>query len=352
MIALLSSNSLQPIQYQNLERGFLMDVVEELGKNWKSEENFPEQFGDASIYARKMAKRPLSYFADRVKNMGISGHRVLDAGCGTGNWSFGLTSTFDEVHAIDYVKERADLCNFISEKYQIANTHFAEGNVLETGFPDEYFDAVFCFGVIIVPQTPLKVALEEFRRVVKPGGEIFVCLNAPGWAHYLASAEAEARSNLGKKGLYANLRKRLADVPAQLAADPKKRQAIADEQENGVDAILSALVRECGATSPIEQTLSQMKEDCGDTYLEMLAKEVVDIATGDETEFAKLLGYPSTYTPEETAEMAKDLNLEDFTWAAEGRLVRAENPVEVKPIYAGYFGEQLANWEFVVRRGA
>lgn len=327
-----------------------MTGTDALETNWKSEENFPPQFGAASDYARKMAKRPLSYFRDRVKNIGISGHRVLDAGCGTGNWSFGLTSVFDEVYGIDYVKERTDLCTFIADKYEVPQTSFREGNILDTGFPDEFFDAVFCFGVIIVPQTPVDVALKEFRRIVKPGGEIFVCLNAPGWAHYLASSEAQARSDLGKRGIYAHLRGKLAEIPVWLEADAVKRQAVQAESARGMESVLMAVEQLFGDRLPVAEVFDQITEHCGPEYRDRLAAEFTKVAAGEHVGFDKLSGYPATHEPDDVAAMAAELGLEDYVWAEEGRIIRAESPAELRPIYAGSFNGMTANWEFIVRR--
>lgn len=338
------------VKTRNLSIGGYMRGIDALEENWKSEENFPQQFGAASEYALKMAKRPLSYFRDRVKNIGISGQRVLDAGCGTGNWSFGLLSVFDEVYGIDYVKERTDLCTHIAGKYGIDKTAFREGNILETGFPDDFFDVVFCFGVIIVPQTPLDVALKEFRRVVKPGGEIFICLNAPGWAYYLASSDAQARSDLGKKGIYVYLRHALKELPELITTDSKKRQALLDESSEGTRSFLLTAERLFGDQFTIADTITRITEDCGEDYRQRFADELKKIITGELSDFEQLSGYPATYDPNDVAPIIDELGLKNFTWAEEGRMIRAEKANEMKPIYAGSFDGLTANWEFIVER--
>jgi len=324
--------------------------IEELAENWVSEENFPTQFGSASDYARKMAKRPLSYFRHRVQNLNLSGQRVLDAGCGSGNFSFGLVPQFDEIYGIDYVRERADLCGHLAQRYSIEGCHFNEGNILDTGFEDSFFDAVFCFGVIIVPQTPLKDALEEFQRIVKPGGEIYVCLNALGWARYLASSDVETRSALGKKGIYVRLRSQLAQIPELLATDVEKREMINAAAEGGHSAVLSSVENIFGSEFAVANTFDQVRNECGDDFTEKLADEFRRISSGDLKGFEALSGYPSTYEPDETKQIAEDLGLEEFVWGTEGSIVRAASPVDVKPIYAGVFEGQTANWEFLVRR--
>lgn len=322
-------------------------MLDELEKNWKSDDNFPERFGSASEYARKMSKRPLSYFCDRIDNIALSGARVLDAGCGSGNWSFALVPHFNEVHGIDYIKERTDLCSFIAEKYGINTTTFREGNILDTGFDDNYFDAVFCFGVIIVPQTPIDLALKEFKRIVKPGGEIFVCLNAPGWAYYLASSEDEIRSNLGKKGIYVHFRNQLQSIVDALrnsGASPELEKAV--QSGDAIQALASAF----GNNVPVSEIADRIRADCGADFAKKLNAEFTAIINGAQDGFQPLTGYPATYTPEEVEAHAESLGFQGFQWAEEGRLLRASSPKDVTPIYKGLFEEKLANWEFVVKR--
>ena len=47
------------------------------------------------------------------------------------------------------------------------------GNMVDTGFPDNYFDAIFSVAVIQSFPTEIKIkAMKEFARILKPGGII------------------------------------------------------------------------------------------------------------------------------------------------------------------------------------
>jgi uncharacterized membrane protein YdjX (TVP38/TMEM64 family) len=96
----------------------------------------------------------------------LSGSVVLDAGCGSGYSSALIIKEFHpgKLYALDITPEQVELA-----KQQGLPANITCGDIANTGFPAETFDAVFTFGVFHhVPKWDK--ALEEMNRVLKPGG--------------------------------------------------------------------------------------------------------------------------------------------------------------------------------------
>lgn len=112
------------------------------------------------------------------------GAAVLDAGCGSGAFSFQLyAQDFSDITAVDL---SSDLIAKAQNKATAARASikFQTGDILRLPFPDGSFDVVFC-GVILhhVP-AQIKEAGLEFHRVLRPGGRVYMfephsgCLNS------------------------------------------------------------------------------------------------------------------------------------------------------------------------------
>lgn len=101
--------------------------------------------------------------------------RVLDCGCGPGTITVGLAQIVAAGHVVGLDREAAELeqARRYAEQQRVANVEFQLGNVYELPFPDSSFDAVFAHAVLQHLSEPMR-ALDEMRRVLKPGGLIGV----------------------------------------------------------------------------------------------------------------------------------------------------------------------------------
>jgi len=107
------------------------------------------------------------------------GWRVLDAGCGPGDflpWICDLVGPAGAVSAIDLAPENADLAaRRVSESVPGVAADVRTGDIRELPYPDDAFDAVWCSNTVqYLDDDSLLRALAEFRRVTRPGGLVAV----------------------------------------------------------------------------------------------------------------------------------------------------------------------------------
>lgn len=138
---------------------------------------------DARFLARVFAT-DTDVYAHRLAACGFRGcRRVLDAGCGFGQWSLGLARQNDAVEAVDEAPDRVRFLARLAERLGLANLRVSRGDLTALEFPDARFDGVFCYGVVF--RTRWREALAELARVLAPGGVLYVNANGLGWYKHL-----------------------------------------------------------------------------------------------------------------------------------------------------------------------
>ena len=105
------------------------------------------------------------------------GEKVLDVATGTGDLAFAFSRVVGRgagaVTGVDFVPKMIELANQKLQKKPQAGLSFEEANAMDLPFKDESFNVVsISFGIRNV-ENPTK-ALQEFHRVLKPGGRVVV----------------------------------------------------------------------------------------------------------------------------------------------------------------------------------
>lgn len=140
-------------------------------------------------------KRTRQYYLNRLKKIGFNDQgRVLDAGCGIGQWSLTLSQLGNSVIGIDPSIRRLQIGKEIHNSHGVSNSTFVEGSLESLPFADSHFDATFCYGVLMFTNIPK--SLRELARVTRPGGRIYINCNSFGWGVHMVVTRGIAHKNM------------------------------------------------------------------------------------------------------------------------------------------------------------
>ena len=102
------------------------------------------------------------------------GTTFLDAGCGSCAHSVRLARRGFNVHAVDFSESALAMAqDYVSSKQLRERITLGRESLLELSFPDDTFDYVLCWGVLMhIPE--VERAVSELARIIKPGGTLVV----------------------------------------------------------------------------------------------------------------------------------------------------------------------------------
>lgn len=138
------------------------------------------RFRHALDYSREMYTNGLDRYLANVEQIDFIGGRALDVGCGAGHWCLALAQHNDEVVGLDANEEYVSIARFTARNFRNGHRlHLFTGVAERLPYPDNYFDYLVCHGVLMF--TEHELALSEFRRVLKPDGQIYLGYSGLGW---------------------------------------------------------------------------------------------------------------------------------------------------------------------------
>ena len=154
--------------------------------------------------------------------------KILDVGAGTGRYSFFYAEKGHDVTAVEPVKKN------LSFILKAKNVTAKQGNALELKFKDNTFDVVLLFGPLyhLLSHEEKHKALEEAKRVTKPGGKILTM--------YLSNEYAIVMYALKEGHLMECIKSGKIDKDFQTVTDKKDLYSYVRLEE------INALTDECG----------------------------------------------------------------------------------------------------------
>ena len=155
-----------------------------------------------SLFLQRIYQEGLSKYVDRLNAIGFTNReKVLDAGCGFGQWTLALAQLNCFVSACDISPLRIDLVRVLVNELAVTNLDICKSSIDSLPYADASFDAVFCYGVIRL--TPWRKSLIELARVLKPGGVLYVNASGLGWCLHLWQDEHNKAEDYDPKAIAA-----------------------------------------------------------------------------------------------------------------------------------------------------
>jgi len=130
-------------------------------------------------FLRRTYANGLQPYQRRLAAVGFeSGRRLLDAGCGLGQWSFAAATKYDDVVGVDISDARVAACSRLGHLLGLTNCSFRRGSLECLPFPDATFDAAISYSVLYF--TDFARSSAELARVLRPGGKLYFSTNDIG----------------------------------------------------------------------------------------------------------------------------------------------------------------------------
>lgn len=196
---------------------------------------------------KKLIRRGHSFVVNQTRLFLAEGSWILEGGCGQANSVWGLHNAGFKSIGIDFAENTVSAIKEVAPELDIRL-----GDVRSLSFEDATFDGYWSLGVIEHFYEGYQQILEEMRRVIKPGGYLFLTVPAMSPLRCLKAG----------RGAYPAFIPNENNIKAfyQYALDPKR--VIRDFEANGFNTIsthgmdgLKGLKDEITILKPILQRL-------------------------------------------------------------------------------------------------
>jgi ubiquinone/menaquinone biosynthesis C-methylase UbiE len=161
-------------QHEIIQVGDKRDTAK-LVEDFYSDNPFPNYDNLETIFDLRKKVEGNEFTVNLKKFIGL-GKRVIEVGSGTSQLSIALASgTNNQVVAFDPTLESLRLGSEFSMKFGVSNCIFVNGDLFSNPFMKEYFDIVWCSGVLHHTENPKK-GFNIITTWLKPEGYVIVGL--------------------------------------------------------------------------------------------------------------------------------------------------------------------------------
>lgn len=112
--------------------------------------------------------------------------KIIEGGCGLGQNLFSLHKMGYKAYGIDYASDTV-----VRVKKYHPELSLICGDVMALPFPDNYFDGYWSLGVIEHFYDGFEPILKEMKRVIKPGGYLFLTFPCMSWYRRKKASEGK-----------------------------------------------------------------------------------------------------------------------------------------------------------------
>lgn len=136
--------------------------------------------GNDRAFCERVWSTDVSVYQKRLGAINFTNkENILDAGFGLGQWMYAMAQSNKHVTGIEFDKKRFSFTKDLFQNISADNVQIHHGSVENLPFEDNTFDAIFSYSVILCAD--YRKALNEFYRVLKPGGKLYFNTNGLGW---------------------------------------------------------------------------------------------------------------------------------------------------------------------------
>ncbi len=128
----------------------------------------------------------------------FKGKRILDAGVGMGRYAQVALEAGAKVWGID-LSYAVDIAKQNLSEYK--DVHFAQADIFNLPFKENYFDVIYCFGVLHHTPAPQE-AFRSLLRHLKPGGLICISVYPKSSIYYTSRYLRKITVKIPKRLLY------------------------------------------------------------------------------------------------------------------------------------------------------
>ena len=199
-------------------------VLSKLDKKDFMNVDFPDE--NELLFAKRMFTTEFNVYENKLRLLGFYDfEKVLDAGCGYGQWLLPLSYLNKEVVGIDISKNRVNFVNAVLQEMGRKNAFVEQASTTTTMFPSNTFQAIFSYGVVFC--TPWKKSLEEFYRLLAPGGLLYFNIASIDWYTFLWKSEHNKTEGYSPRSVvaeafinYVQYQKAVNEFDGQVIMDP------------------------------------------------------------------------------------------------------------------------------------